>query len=391
MAGLHQGLYSGLVTQKSSEFSAVDLTAVNAIFCKRSNTASWSNITYGRFRTLIKTLFFSILLAFASYALFHPAADAASANAATVELVPSSRVILEITADMTVDDIIERVYPKDKNLWPRIKQKLIETNPQSFVQYTDRLIPGVRLKLVDIKRIYEQPEVTLKVRIGNVVSLTGNASTSDANGRVQQLQIKSQIYQGDLLETEPGSNLHVIMDDGAEVFLKQDSLLKVSEYVITSGYDKDSSSILDLLRGGLRKITGAIGASPAANYQVHTGFATIGIRGTEYVLQLCKQDDCSTTASRDDADAKLHAVVLEGAITLTTDEQLQIQMAPGEYGTATSETLVLEETKQVAAGLLNSGEANRFDATNPQSLEQDKESSNTWMWIAGVLLLLVGL
>ena len=345
---------------------------------------------------MIKTLFFSILLAFVSYALFHPAADAASANATsanatTVELVPSSRVILEVTADMTVDDIIERVYPKDKDLWPRIKQKLIETNPQSFVQHTDRLIPGVRLKLVDIKRIYEQPELMPKVRIGNVVSLTGNASASDVNGRLQQLQIKSQIYQGDRLETESGSVLHVIMDDGAEIFLKQDSLLEVSEYVITSGYDKDSSSILDLLRGGLRKITGAIGASTAANYQVHTGFATIGIRGTEYVLKLCKQDDCSTSVSRNDADAKLHAVVLEGAITLTTDEQLQLQMAPGEYSTATADFLVLEETKTVAAGLLNSEETQRFNVTNPQSLEGDKESSNTWMWIAGILLLAVGL
>ena len=129
---------------------------------------------------MIKTLFFSILLAFLSYSLFHPEADAAA-----VELVPSSRVIFEVTADMTVDDIIERVYPKDMDLWPRIKQKLIETNPQSFVQYTDRLIPGVRLKLVDIKRIYEQPELTPKVRIGNVVIVTGNASTVDVNGRVQ--------------------------------------------------------------------------------------------------------------------------------------------------------------------------------------------------------------
>jgi hypothetical protein len=67
---------------------------------------------------LIKTLFFSILLAFLSYALFQPAA-----NAAAVELVPSSRVIIEVTADMTVDDIIERVYPQEMDLWPGIKQK----------------------------------------------------------------------------------------------------------------------------------------------------------------------------------------------------------------------------------------------------------------------------
>jgi hypothetical protein len=183
------------------------------------------------------------------------------------------------------------------------------------------------------------------------------------------------------------------MDDGAEIFLKEDSVMKVSEYVITSGYGKDSSSILDLLRGGLRTITGAIGGSSAANYQMHTGLATIGIRGTEYVLKLCKQDDCSTTVSRNDVDAKLHAVVLKGAITLTTDDQVQILMALGEYGTATSEVLALEETKAVPAGFLDVEEANKFNNTTQQIHERDKgkESSKTWMWIAGILLLAVGL
>ncbi len=45
-----------------------------------------------------------------------------------------------------------------------------------------------------------------------------------------------------------------------------------------------------------------------------------------------------------------------------------------------SETLVLEETKPLAVGLLDNEETQRFNVTNPQSLEQDKESSKTWMW-----------
>ena len=73
------------------------------------------------------------------------AAVPAASQAAEVELVPSSRVILKITSGMTVDQIIQRIYPKDRDLWPQIKQKLIETNPNSFVQYTDRLVPGTRL------------------------------------------------------------------------------------------------------------------------------------------------------------------------------------------------------------------------------------------------------
>jgi hypothetical protein len=342
-------------------------------------------VVYGRPDILIKTLFLSLLLSFASCALFQ-----SSVNAAAIELVPSSRVILKVTTDMTVDDIIEGVYPQDKELWPRIKQKLIETNSDSFVQDSDRLIPGMRLKLVDIKRNYKQPEPISRVRVGYVVGLNGKVSASNANGGVQPLRVNAQVFEGDRLETGLGSSVHVMMDDAAEVFLKEDSVLKVSEYVITSGYDKKSSSVFDLLRGGLRKITGAIGASPAANYQLHTGVANIGIRGTEYVLKLCEQNDCSSTVSRNDPRAKLHAVVLAGSISLTSEVGVQVLLAPGEYATATAEVLVLENEKAVPVGFLDAQEAQKFSLVRQQP-EQEKESSNSWMWIVGILLLVVGL
>ena len=97
---------------------------------------------------------------------------------------------------MTIDDIIRRIYPKDKDLWPQIKAKLIETNPNSFVQYSERLIPGLRLKLVDIKRIYEQEELAPKIKVGYVAQLEGQASARDLDGRVNQLQINSRIFEG---------------------------------------------------------------------------------------------------------------------------------------------------------------------------------------------------
>jgi hypothetical protein len=330
-------------------------------------------------------LFITLMLASLTFAVYQPAAAAT-----TIELVPSKRVIIKITEDMTIDQIIQRVYPKDKDLWPQIKQKLIETNPSSFVEYSDRLIPGRRLKLVDIKRVFEEEELPPKTRVGYVARLDGRATARDDHGRVEQLQINSLIFEGDRIETDLDSRVEILMDDGAEVLLKEDSVLKITEYVITAGYDAGSSSVFDLLRGGLRKITGSIGASALANYQVQTGLATIGIRGTDYVIKLCREDDCTQTVSRNDPDAKLHAVVLNGAITLTTDEEVQILMAMGEYGTATPETLVIEEQVPVPAGFLNPEEAQQFEST-AQQRTAEAESSSTWMWVLGVLLLAVGL
>ena len=311
----------------------------------------------------------------------------------TVELTPSSRVILHVDPGMSIDQIVRKVYPTEVELWLDIKNKLIELNPYSFHPNSNRLVAGSRLKLVDVKHIAAQ-DINIKSKVGYVVRQQGPVTVKDLNGETQQLEINSPIYEGDRITTGMNSTAFIAMDDGAEIYLKEDSVVKISSYIITSGFDKDSSSIIDLLKGGLRKITGSIGASALSNYQVKTGLATIGIRGTEYVIKLCKLDDCNQTVGRNDPDAKLHAVVLNGAITLTTEEDVQILMAIGEYGTASRQELVVLDDATVPPGLLDSEESKQFVATSQQMDKTDESSSGTkhmWAWILGILLIAVGL
>ena len=314
--------------------------------------------------------------------------------AVAYELVPSSRVIIRVIPGMTVEDIIRKIYPNEIKLWAEIKAKLIEVNPNSFYPLSDQLVAGSRLKLIEIRR-FELKEVSQKKKVGYVAGQQGQTTVKDLDGNSQTLQINSEIYEGDHILTGQDSDIFIAMDDGAEIYLKQDSELKISEYIITPGYDKNSSSILDLLKGGLRKITGLIGDSALANYQVQTGLATIGIRGTEYVIKICKLDDCTQSVGRNDPDAKLHAVVLEGIITLTTETDVQILIARGDYGTATLvEMKVLDDDVAVATGLLNTDEAIRFDNTVKlqQQIESEESSgSDIWKWIIGIALLAVGL
>ena len=246
---------------------------------------------------------------------------------------------------------------------------------------------------LEVRQIHEQVLLP-KTQVGYVAEINGPATARDINGRFNRLLTNSVIFEGDRLETPPGTELAIVMDDGAEVFMKEDSVIKISEYRITEGYGKDSSSILDLLRGGFRTITGAIGSSALSTYQVQVGLVTIGVRGTEYVAKLCKDDDCTQTVSRNDPDAKLHAVVLEGAITLTTDEEVQILMALGEYGTASSDELLVEETNEVPAGFLDKEESYKFNVTIPQQIAEQKKAESGglgWGAVLGGLLLLLAL
>lgn len=316
-----------------------------------------------------------------------------TANAeGTVELEPSSRVILHVDPDMSIDQIVRKVYPTEVELWLDIKNKLIELNPYSFHPNSDRLVAGSRLKLVEIKRLAEQV-ISNKQKVGFVVRQKGQVTVKDLNGETQILEINSPIYEGDRITTGMESTAFIAMEDGAEIYLKEDSVVKISTYIITAGYDKDSSSILDLIRGGLRKVTGSIGSSALSNYQVQTGLATIGIRGTEYVIKLCKQNDCNQTVGRNDPDAKLHAAVLEGAITLTTDDDVQILMAIGEYGTASREDLAVLDDVTIPSGLLDTRESAQFNVITPQQREKSdgSTSDNLWKWILGIILIGAGI
>ena len=302
-------------------------------------------------------------------------------------LEPSSRVILHVDPNMSIDEIIRKIYPTEVSLWPEIKKELILLNPASFQPNSEKLIAGARLKLVDIKRV-GGIAVGDQTRVGYLVRQQGEVTVKGDDGKTRVLETNSPIYEGDRISTGVDATVFIAMDDGAEIHLKEDSTLKISEYVITPDL-ADSSSILNLIRGGLRKLSGAIGSSRSANYQLRTGLATIGIRGTEYVIKICKLDDCSQTVGRNDPEASLHAVVLAGAISLGNDEGEQILLAIGEYGTASQGGLAVHGGQEPPPGLLTGEEITEFNSTMLQrQLKPEKEEStkSVWGWVLGILL-----
>jgi len=302
-------------------------------------------------------------------------------------LEPSSRVILHVNPNMSIDEVVRKIYPTQVSLWPEIKERLIDLNPESFHPNSERLVAGARLKLVDIKRV-NGIAVNNKTKVGYVVHQVGKVNVKSEDDFPRALETNSPIFEGDRITTGVDATVFMEMDDGAEIHLKEDSVIIISEYVIAPDL-ADSSSILNLIRGGLRKLSGVIGSSASSNYQLQTGLATIGIRGTEYVIKICKLDDCSQSVGRNEAQARLHAVVLEGAISLGNDEGAQILMATGEYGMASQEKLAVLGDQQPPPGLLTAEEATRFHSTMLQQqpkLEKEESTSSVWGWVLGILV-----
>ncbi len=166
--------------------------------------------------------------------------------------------------------------------------------------------------------------------IGRVIFASGDIRAEN-NGEVRTLKRGAYIKAGDKVVTGRGSRSQLRMTDGALFALRPNTKMNFEDY----RYDQESrsgSSILSLIKGGFRTITGLIGRFSKKNYSVRTSVATIGVRGTHYGLTLCQQNDCVDNGDGSFEDG-LYGSVVDGEIVarnqagefhFTNDEYFQV-------------------------------------------------------------------
>ena len=141
---------------------------------------------------------------------------------------------------------------------------------------------GRTLLLAAIAAAY--PVVGYTAPAARVDFAVGNVTATGANGQSRALVKGAQIEQGDTVNTN-GGRAQLQFSDGAFVSLQPESQFRIDQYRYDGKQDGNEKGFFSLLKGGLRTITGLVGRTNKANYQVTTSVATIGIRGTEYTIE----------------------------------------------------------------------------------------------------------
>jgi hypothetical protein len=136
--------------------------------------------------------------------------------------------------------------------------------------------------------------------IGRVVLAAGD-TTALRQGQVVPLRYGSAVQDTDSLRTGDASNLQVRFEDDSYVSMRENSELRVQEFRFSGQADGTERAIFNLVKGGMRAITGLIGRANHENYRMTTPTSTIGIRGTDYASTVCLQDECR---NRDSTPAK---------------------------------------------------------------------------------------
>ncbi len=129
---------------------------------------------------------------------------------------------------------------------------------------------------------------------GTVTFKTGDVSITHADKTVKQAAKNDALNAGDTIETKDG-RLQLSLIDGGKVSLQPNTIYKINKYEFSGKVDGTEYGFTELIKGGLRTISGLIGHKNRERYQLKTAVATIGIRGTEFTVNFNDNNLLMTT------------------------------------------------------------------------------------------------
>jgi len=121
--------------------------------------------------------------------------------------------------------------------------------------------------------------------VGTVVQLSGPLMAKKANGTVKVLSMKSEVESGDTLVTEKNTYAMVKFIDNSEITLRPGTTMAIEDFNFDSGNKDNDRANFNLVKGGLRSVTGLLGKRSKEKFELKTPTATIGIRGTTFIAQ----------------------------------------------------------------------------------------------------------
>ncbi|MFP4606246.1 MAG: FecR domain-containing protein, partial [Thiohalospira sp.] len=117
--------------------------------------------------------------------------------------------------------------------------------------------------------------------VGRVLVASGDVSAERKGESARSLGRGDRLYEGDAITTGSDARAQLRLSDEGLVQLDGGTEYRIQRYR-EEGEERGAAT--ELVEGGLRTVTGAIGDDNPDDYELDTPVATIGIRGTHFAL-----------------------------------------------------------------------------------------------------------
>ncbi|KRB27911.1 FecR domain-containing protein [Acidovorax sp. Root70] len=144
---------------------------------------------------------------------------------------------------------------------------------------------------------------------------------------LSRLSKGAELDGGDVVLTGTEGRAQIRFSDGGLVALYPDSQFTVTRYADGAGTGEDHF-VVNLLRGGMRALTGLIGKRNPANYKVVTPTAVVGIRGSAFLLAIDANGQVFVSGEQDEIEVCTQAgcvgVTAGEAVLVVSDQELPV-------------------------------------------------------------------
>ena len=159
---------------------------------------------------------------------------------------------------------------------------------------------------------------------GVVQSMKGDVRAGPVGQTARTVAVDQRLTPGTAVVTGADAQVVLRFDDGQQVVLNQNTEFRVVDFRYEASDSKMDRTVFDLVRGALRMASGAIAGRNRQAVVLRTPQATIGIRGTDFMVALVNP---------------AYVSVLRGAVSVTNAAGT-VALGAGTFGTvATSAAL----------------------------------------------------
>ncbi len=117
---------------------------------------------------------------------------------------------------------------------------------------------------------------------GHFQFVSGEVKVTSAAGKDRLARKGDEISQGETITSSAGATAQVRMQDEGLIIIRPETKLRITTFQFNGKADGTETSLISLVKGGFRAITGMIGRVHKEKYKIETPTATIGIRGTDH-------------------------------------------------------------------------------------------------------------
>ncbi len=123
--------------------------------------------------------------------------------------------------------------------------------------------------------------------VGQVVIVKGVVSAQAADQPPRVLGKGSEVFQGDKITTAKKGFVVIRLNDKSKITLRPSTEFVIDKFDDTEGAE---AAEFNLIKGGLRALSGAIAKRRPESYKLKTPVASLGIRGTDYSARYCESE-----------------------------------------------------------------------------------------------------